>query len=138
MQRLYFTCNLRKKHHRFSGIDSGQRRKCIRVYRLLQGEGVMDRSALPVSACLTRRNGCAVPPSTMQKISCKVMSHQKQFRPRANDAEVLRRLAGCSRVRQRRGCRGRHGERRELEEHERGQWQLPRVDASQALRGKGA
>ena len=73
---MYFTCNLRKKRHRFSGIDSGQRRKCIRVYRLLQGEGVMDRSALPVSACLTRRNGCAVPPSTMQKISCKVMSHQ--------------------------------------------------------------
>jgi len=32
----------------------------------------MDRSALPVSACLTRRNGCAVPPSTMQKISCTV------------------------------------------------------------------
>lgn len=59
----------KKQHHRFSGIDSGQRRKCIRVYLLLQGEGVMDRSVLPVSACLTRRNGCTVPPSTMQKIS---------------------------------------------------------------------
>lgn len=32
----------------------------------------MDRSALPVSACLTRRNGWTVPPSTMQKISCTV------------------------------------------------------------------
>jgi hypothetical protein len=75
---VYFTCSLgKKKRQRFSGIDSGQRRKCIRVYRLLQGEGVMDRSALPVSACLTRRNGCTVPPSTMQKISCTVMRSSK-------------------------------------------------------------
>lgn len=34
----------------------------------------MDRSALPVRACLTRRNGCAAPPSTMQKISCDMRS----------------------------------------------------------------
>ena len=96
----------------------------------------MDRSALPVSACLTRRNGCAVPPSTMQKISCTVIRSPKAVPSGMNDVEDSRRLAGCSRARQRRGCHGKHGERLALEEHKRGHKQLPRVDASQALRGK--
>jgi hypothetical protein len=71
------------------------RRKRIR-YRLLQGEGVMDRSALPVSACLTRRNGCVVPPSTMQKISCTAMRSpnavsQKSVRGRTTREEKTKK-----------------------------------------------
>jgi hypothetical protein len=42
---------------RIDSVGSTQTREGIRVYRLLQGEGVMASSALPVSACLTRRNG---------------------------------------------------------------------------------
>lgn len=96
----------------------------------------MDRSALPVRACLTRRNGCAAPPSTMQKISCDMRSVMRGGSADKKGVLHLRRLVGCLSVRRRRCFRGNHGVRRLHEVRSRVQWQLPGVDASQALRGK--